>query len=126
MKLTLLFFLTASFFIFVPQGVKIPSKPSILSTKELKQLIASAKSPEDHLRIASYYEEEAKRLGEKKAEHTEMGAEYDRNPQRYPSKLSLGQHCRNLAGYYGLAEQKALELAGVHKQMAQQLEPARN
>jgi hypothetical protein len=46
----------------------------------------------------------------------------DRNPQRYPSKLSLGQHCRNLAGYYGLAEQKALELAGVHKQMAQQLE----
>ena len=62
------------------------------------------------------------RLGEEKTEHTEMGIEYDRNPQRYPSKLSLGEHCRNLAAYYGLAEQKALELAGVHKQMAQQLE----
>jgi hypothetical protein len=122
MKLTLLVFLTAQFFLFAPQMAKPPSKLSTLSAKEVKQLIAAAKSPEDHLRIAAYYEEEAKRLEEKKTEHTEMGAEYDKNPQLYPSKLSLGQHCRNLAGYYGLAEQKALELAKVHKQMAERLQ----
>jgi len=126
MKLTLLFLLTASFLVFVQQPVKAPSKPSILSTKELKQLITSAKTSEDHFRIAAYYEEEAKRLQGKKTEHVDMADEYDKNPQRYPSKLSLGEHCRNLAGYYGLAAQKALEIAGVHKQMAQQLEPARN
>ena len=125
MKLTLLVFLTASFFFAGPQDVKGPSQASSTKT-ELKQLIATAKSPQDHRRIAAYYQEEAKRLDDKKKEHTEMGAEYDRNPQRYPSKLGLGQHCRNLAGYYGLAEQKALELAGMHEEMAKQLEAPTN
>lgn len=120
MKLALFFFL-ASVFLLAAQDVKGPSKPP-LTTKELKQLIATAKSPEDHRRIAAYYQEEAQKLDEKKKEHVEMGAEYDKNPQRYPSKLALGEHCRNLAGYYGLAEQKALELAGMHEEMAKQLE----
>jgi len=125
MKPALLFFLAASFFFLGPQASKTSSKAS-LTTKELKQLIALAKSPEDHRRIAAYYEDEAKKLDEKKKEHTEMGAEYDKNPQRYPSKLALGQHCRNLAGYYGMAEQKAFELAGMHEKMAQQLEESAN
>jgi hypothetical protein len=126
MKLTLVFFLTASLFVFGLQVVRTPSKPPTLSTKELKHLIATAKSREEHLRIAAFYEEEARKLEEKKTEHTEMGAEYDKNPQRYPSKLSLGQHCRNLAVYYGQAEQQALELAGVHRQIAEQLNAPRN
>lgn len=121
MKLALFFFLTASLFVVGQQALKAPSKPS-LTKKELKQLIVTAKLPEDHRRIAAYYQEEAKTLDEKKKEHTEMGAEYDRNPQRYPSKLGLGQHCRNLAGYYGLAEQKALELAGMHEAIEKRLE----
>lgn len=121
MRFALFFFLATSFFLVGQQAAKVPSEPS-LTKKELKQLIATAKSPEDHRRIAAYYQEEANTLDEKKKEHTEMGAEYDRNPQRYPSKLGLGQHCRNLAGYYGLAEQKALELAGMHEAMAKRLE----
>ena len=36
MKLTLLLFLTATFFVFVPEGMKTPSKPSILSTKGIE------------------------------------------------------------------------------------------
>lgn len=125
MKLALLFFLTTSLFVVGQQALKAPSEPS-LTKKELKQLIATAKSPEDHRRIAAYYEEEARKLGEKKKEHTEMGAEYDRNPQRYPSKLALGQHCRNLSGYYGLAEQKTLELARMHNEIARGLETQTN
>lgn len=125
MKLTLFLFLTMTFFLPGTQSVKAPSTPS-LTAKELKELIATAKSAEDHRRIAAYYQEEATKLKEKKKEHTEMGAEYDRNPQRYPSKLALGQHCRNLARYYGLAEQNALELAGMHEEMAKQLEAPTN
>lgn len=125
MRVALFFLLIGSFFAPGAQDVKTPSQPS-LTAKELKQLIATAKSPEDHRRIAAYYQEEAKKLDAKKQEHTEMGAEYDRNPQRYPSKLALGQHCRNLAGYYGLAEQKALELAGMHEEMAKRLETPAN
>lgn len=120
MKLALLFFLSTSLFLAGQQAVKAPSEPS-LTKKELKQLIVTAKSPEDHRRIAAYYEEEARKLGEKKKEHTEMGAEYDRNPQRYPSKLGLGQHCRDLAGYYASAEQKTLELARMHNDIARGL-----
>jgi len=125
MKLAFFFFLTASFFVLGSQNPKVSSKPS-LTKAELKRLIATAKSPEDHMRIAAYYEEEASQLDEKKKEHIEMGAEYDKDPQRYPSKLSLGQHCRNLASYYGLAEQQASELAGAHREMAKRLTPPTN
>jgi hypothetical protein len=125
MKPLLPVFLVASFFAAGSQNVEPPSNPS-LTTEELKELIATAKSPEDHRKIAAYYEDEAKKLDAMKAGHTEMGAEYDKNPQRYPSKLALGQHCRNLASYYGLAKQKALELAAMHKEMAKQLEPPTN
>ena len=75
-----------------------PSKRSP-SKKELKQLIASAKTTEDHLKLAARYREEAQSLKEKKNEHLEMGAEYDKNPQKYQTKPSPGEHCRQLAGY---------------------------
>jgi len=99
-----------------------PSKRS-LSRKELKQLIASAKTPEDHLKLAARYREEARSIEEKKNEHLEMGAEYDKNPRKYPTKPSPGQHCRELAGYYSQAETRTLELAQMHEELAKSASP---
>ena len=91
------------------------------SKKQLTQLIASAKTAEGHFRLAARYREEAQSLKDKKNEHIEMGAEYDKNPQKYPTKPSPGRHCRDLAGYYSQAEKRALELAQMHDDLAKSL-----
>ena len=103
----------------VGQGAPQPEK---LSRQQLKSLISSAKTPADHQRLASYYRDEAARLKAKQREHEEEAAEYYKDPPRHPGPKypTLGQHCRDLAGYYGIAAQKALTMADMHETLAQE------
>ena len=90
-----------------------------LTRRELKTLIASAKTPADHERIATYYRAEAQNLEAKQREHEEELAEYYKNTSRYPSKYpTMGDHCRSLATHYKMAAQRAAELAEMHEQLA--------
>lgn len=92
-----------------------------LSPKELKTLIASAKTPADHERIAVYYRAEAQKLEAKEREHEKDLAEYYKNTMRYPSKYpTMGDHCRSLATHYKMAAQKAAALAEMHEQLARE------
>ncbi len=92
-----------------------------LTKKELKALIASAKTPADHERLAAYYSAEAQDLEAKHQEHEEDLAEYYKNTLRYPSKYpTMGDHCRSLASYYKMAAEQASELADMHKKLAQE------
>ena len=92
-----------------------------LSPKELKTLIASAKTPADHERIAVYYRAEAQELDAKEREHEADLAEYYKNTTRYPSKYpTMGDHCRSLATHYKMAAQKAAALAEMHEQLARE------
>ena len=91
-----------------------------LSHKELKALIASARTPADHERIAAYYRAEAQTLAAKQREHEEELEQYYKNTARYPSKYpTMGDHCRGLATYYKMTAQKAAALAEMHEQLAQ-------
>ncbi len=94
--------------------------PARMSKKQLKALIASAKTPEDHMKLAAYYRGEAERLQAKQTEHQEEAAEYYKNPLQHlgPKYPTLGQHCRDLAYYYGKAAESARSLASGHEQMA--------
>ena len=98
-----------------------------LSRQQLKWLISSAKPPADHERLAAHYRDEAERLKAKQREHEEEAAEYYKNPSRHPSPKypTLGQHCRDLADYYGMAAQKALTMADMHGKMAREAKQAR-
>jgi hypothetical protein len=58
-----------------------------LSKKELKELIATAKNAEDHLRIAAYYRAQANDYLARQKEHLADEEEYNRNPQKYPNKI---------------------------------------
>lgn len=91
-----------------------------LSKKELRGLIANARSPEDHERIATYYRAKAERLTAMQRDHEEELAAYLKNPSSHPSPKwpTLDQHCRQLAYYYGKAAEKALALANLHDRMA--------
>lgn len=93
-----------------------------LTRKELKGLIASAKTAADHERIAVYYRAQAQQLEAKHREHEEDLAEYYRNPSRYPSKYpTMGDHCRSLAGYYKMAVERAANLAEIHEKLAREV-----
>jgi hypothetical protein len=91
-----------------------------MSKKEVKALIANAKTAADHQRLAAYYRDEATRLKERQQEHEEEAIEYSKNPWCYtvPKYPTLGQHCRQLAGYYGMGAQKALKMAELHESLA--------
>ena len=92
-----------------------------LNRKELKTLIASAKVPADHERIAAYYRAEAQKLEAKQREHEEDLAEYYKNTTRYPSKYpTMGDHCRGLATHYKMAAQRAAALAEMHEELARE------
>jgi hypothetical protein len=54
--------------------------PHELSSREVKRLTVTAKSTEDHLTIARYYEAEADRLDSQAAAYEEAAAGYKRNP----------------------------------------------
>lgn len=93
-----------------------------LTRKELKALIASAKTAADHQRIAAYYRAKARQLEVKHREHEEDLAEYYRNPSRYLSKYpTMGDHCRGLATYYKMAAERATTLAQMHERLAQEV-----
>ena len=93
-----------------------------MSKKEVKALIASAKTAADHQKLATYYRQEAAVLQEKQQEHEEEAAEYFKNPSSHPVPKypTLGQHCRDLAANYKMTAQKAQKLAELHESLAKE------
>ena len=57
-----------------------PAEPHQLTRREVKRLTVTAKSAEDHLTIARYYEAEAERLDSQAAGYEEAAADYKHNP----------------------------------------------
>jgi len=81
-----------------------------VSPQDLKELIANAKTPEDHEKIAAYYKQEASQL--------EKNAEWHRADANIYGKGQGLIHCTNLAKYYEQAAKEANALATMHENMA--------
>jgi hypothetical protein len=103
--------------------------PRTLTKKELKVLLATAKTPADHQRIASYYRGESQRLTAKARYHEEMAASYQNNPLPFEGKFPYGtvglSHCRQLIQAYKAQAQEAESLAVLHEGMAKAAEQNR-
>ena len=105
--------------VIVMPSVQSAGQQQTLTKKELKALIASAKTAADHELIAEYYRSEAKRFQVIQQEHEQHLAEYDKNPARYPSKYpTWADHCRGLAAHYKIAAAKATAQADMHERLA--------
>ena len=120
LAVTLLSFIPASF---AAEAEKISNK------KELKALIRTAKTAAEHLRIASYYREQAVRLTANAKEHVAMAEEYAKNPtfaaMETKQQASFGQgasHCRRWADLYNQQAKEAEALAVLHEDMAKSAE----
>lgn len=101
-------------------SVTAGSKPT-LTKKELKALIASAKTKDDHQKLVDYYNAEAQRLQAEAADHEEMAEAYKKNPMpmtgKYPGNFREG-HCHEMARGFREAATQAKELAAMHEDMA--------
>jgi hypothetical protein len=94
-----------------------------LSKKQLLSLIATAKTPADHRRIAQYYEARAQDYLAQSKEHKEMAAQYKANGA-ISTKWATGTvgHCEYFAKYFQDVSVKMQEMAGMHEQLAKDAE----
>ena len=117
----------ALMFIFLIAGgpqLRAAQSKQTLSSKELKALIANAKEPADHERLAAYYKAQARRLLAQSKEHEEMAAAYKGWNPPNASKTQYATHgavhCEYFAKTFREAAEKMNELAAMHEEMAKE------
>ncbi len=95
-------------------------KPEPLTKQQLNTLIATAKTPAEHQRIASYYELSAQDYKTQAQDHVEMIAAYKANSSLSNSKNQAGTigHCEYFVTTLNQLAAKSEELARMHQQMA--------
>jgi hypothetical protein len=84
---------------------------------DITVLIETADTPEDHLKIAEYYEEQAVLMEKKATLHESMAKAYE------GGKMSgMSTHCKNLAKESEASAEQYKAMAAGHRKMAQQTE----
>jgi plasmid maintenance system antidote protein VapI len=100
---------------------KPATEPKVnLTKKQVMALIEAAKTPEDHLKLARYYDQQAAQLLAQSKEHHEMAEAYRRNGITNGSKFAASTvgHCEYFAKSDRDASEKMKELAASHREMA--------
>ena len=95
-----------------------------ISNKELKTLLATAKTPSDHQKIAAYYHDRAQHLNAKAQEFSEQAALYANQPATIQSKQGTScicpKHFEHFAKLYAQEAQESEMLAAKHEKIAQE------
>ena len=90
-------------------------------THNMDTMIQSATTKADHVALATHYEQEAKAMQDKAAEHRSMAQAYAKSGgYAVTAKGNALQHCDALASTYQQAANENLELAKQHRQLAEQ------
>jgi hypothetical protein len=98
---------------------------AISNDKELSVALKNAKTPDDHRRIAAYYEEKAQKLQQKEKEEHELADYFATHPSMYGKIYPTPyQNHKGLADYYHRAAGIALQKAKEHQHAAESLSPA--
>jgi hypothetical protein len=82
---------------------------------DITVLIETADTPEDHLKIAEYYEEQAVLMEEKATLHESMAKAYEGGKM-----AGMSTHCKNLAKDSAASAEQYRAMAAEHKKMAQE------
>ncbi len=94
----------------------------ILKKDELKNLIANAKTAQDHQRIADHYTAKSEQFEAEATEHAEEAAKYKANPNmhemKHPGSPQTASHCESMARSLRDAAKQARQLAEDHQAMA--------
>lgn len=94
----------------------------VLGKADLKKLVATASTPQDHERIAKHFDAKAAQYETDAKDHEELAAEYSAHPtgheQKHPMSGLTAEHCRYFAKEARRAAEEARKIAADHRQMA--------
>ena len=94
----------------------------VLAKADLKKLVATASTPQDHERIAKHFDAKAAQYEMDAKDHDELAAEYMAKPtgheQKHPMSGLTAEHCKYFAKEARRAAEEARILAADHRQMA--------
>jgi len=93
--------------------------PENWTTKDLKQAISNAKTPQDHRRIAQYYTLHAGRLDAEAKDHLEVGQAYHEHAPKRAAQAET--YCRALAAGYTEMAERERELTKLHEEIAKSM-----
>lgn len=83
--------------------------------EEILVLIETAESPEDHIKIAEYYEEQAMQMEKMASMHKSMGESYRK---RSKPMSGMAKHCADLSKESQDSAKKYNDMAAHHREMA--------
>ena len=96
-----------------------------LTHKQVNTLIANAKEPADHEKLAAYYRSKAEEAKAGVVQHQEMLDAYTKAPWNHPVAKAQGgpaAMCQSLIRLYEQEEKANSDLAAYHDQMAKDAE----
>jgi len=102
-------------------AAQAPKATDLLTSVQVKDLVASAQTPADHLKLQKHFLALAAEYDAKAAEHADLAQSYRKPhvgrlmPGSYPKKA---EHCDRLSQALRNAGKEARELAAEHGQMA--------
>jgi hypothetical protein len=100
-----------------------------LSPSEVKTLIRSASTPEDHLKLAAYFKQEALDEAASAKLHVEMAEAYEPGsaaPSRFKQRSlkEMQSHCNEFTRNANRAATAASKMAAEHEEMAEMMRTA--
>lgn len=108
-----------------PQASAVEMK-GMLKSKEVKALVANAKTPADHMKLARHYTAMAEKHEAEAKEHEALAVEYARNPRlgstKTPMSPNSAEHCKYFAEHCRKAADEMRAMAAEHEEMAKNLE----
>lgn len=103
-------------------GATAAEMQGMLKTKEVKALVADAKTPADHLRLARHFAAMAEKHEAEAREHEALAAEYTRHPRLGSTKSPMApnspQHCTYFAEHCRKVAGTMRAMAAEHEEMA--------
>lgn len=119
LAITAVFVITVAAVLAQTSSVQQP-KPEHLSKQQLNTLIATAKTPADHQRLAQYYKAKAQDYLAQAKEHEAMLAAYKANSSLSTNKnqASTIGHCEYFVKTFEALADNSEQLAALHERMA--------
>jgi hypothetical protein len=101
----------------VPLLAQQAKTSDLLTNKQVKELVANAKTPADHVKLQKHFLAMAAKSEAEADEHAAEAQAYRKNP-RLAHDLSWADHCERFAKLGREAAKEARDLASAHEHMA--------
>ncbi len=106
----------------LPQSSTAQTAGKPLSKKQLKDLVATAKTSADHRKLAEHYRAAAAKHEADAKEHVELASKYRANPTasetKRPGAPDTASHCLTFAEHCRKQAAIMTEMAAMHEEMA--------